>query len=88
METKSLVSKLVTRLRSSKKHGDAAQLAEYHLGDYQLAGQCLIDGLFFREAWALAYRHNIVNWAGMTAGCSSRELCFLNAVFLVKQRQH
>ncbi|KAK4012972.1 hypothetical protein OUZ56_025220 [Daphnia magna] len=66
VETKSLVSKLVTRLRSSKKHGDAAQLAEYHLGDYQLAGQCLIDGLFFREAWALAYRHNIVNWAETT----------------------
>lgn len=64
---KSLVTTLVTRLRSLKKHKDAAHLAEYNLKDYQLTGQCLIDGLFFSEAWALAYRHSMDDWAGMTA---------------------
>jgi hypothetical protein len=66
-ELKSLVTILVTRLRSYKKHKDAAHLAEYNLKDYQLAGQCFVDGLFFSEAWALTHRYNMSNWAGKTA---------------------
>jgi hypothetical protein len=65
VDVKSLVTILVTRLRSLKKNKDAAHLAEHNLKDYQLAGQCLVDGLFFSEAWALAYRHIMDDWAGM-----------------------
>lgn len=54
----------MTRLRASKRHRDAAHLAEHHLHDYQLSGQCLIDGLFFSEAWALTYRYNMGEWTG------------------------
>lgn len=64
-DLKALITKLIVRLRASKKHSDAAHLAEYHLKDYELSGQCLIDGLFFSEAWSLSHRHNLSEWAGM-----------------------
>ena len=70
---KSLVTTLVTRLRSLKQYKDAAHLAENNLKDYQLAGQCLIDGLFFSEAWALAYRNNMNNWTGTVSFTKTRK---------------
>lgn len=61
-----LLKNLVTRLRALKKYRDAATLAEFHLKDYELSGQCLIDGLFFSEAWALACRYSLKNWTGIS----------------------
>ncbi len=47
-----------------KKHLDAAFLAEYYVQDFELAGQCLVDGLFFSEAWSLRRRRNLNQWRG------------------------
>lgn len=62
-----MISKLVARLQASKRYRDAAHLAEYHLQDYQLSGQCLTDGLFFSEAWALTHKYNMGEWAGKSS---------------------
>ena len=59
-----LLKKLVVRLKTLKNNADAAHLAEYHLKDYQLSGQCLVDGFYFSEAWALAGRYNLIDWRG------------------------
>jgi len=64
-EVADLVKKLVVRLKTLKNYADAAHLAEYHLKDYQLSGQCLVDGFYFSEAWALAGRHHLIDWKGI-----------------------
>lgn len=66
-EVKQLAAKLTVKLRSVKKHLDAAFLAEYYVKDYELAGQCLIDGHFFSEAWSLSCRYNLDQWRGSSS---------------------
>ena len=63
-ERQELISKLVSNLRSAKRFNEAASLCEHYLKDYQQSGQCLIENLCFSEAWALANKYQMDQWAG------------------------
>ena len=44
---------------------DAAHLADHYLKDYKLSGECLVEGLYFSEAWALVRKYNMDDWEGI-----------------------
>lgn len=64
-DVNALVSKLVILLRSKKNYMNAAHLADHYLKDYKLSGECLVEGLYFSEAWALVHKYNLDDWKGM-----------------------